>query len=122
MSNLRHIEYFIDHTRLEPKLFDGLPPAANGALTPNTTRAGHGITLAAYYLSVIPACGPANSRGKVTENPYRSARWWKTTTSSGLPSSAKPMRSSTRTGARSDKPQSLSDGGRRAGGGSSKHR
>ncbi|HUO40411.1 MAG TPA: enolase C-terminal domain-like protein [Mycobacterium sp.] len=47
ITNLRHIEYFIDHTRLEPKLFDGLPPAAHGALTTNTTRAGHGITLAA---------------------------------------------------------------------------
>ncbi len=45
--NLRHIEYFIDHTRLEPLLFDGLPPAAEGALTPNTTRAGHGMSLAA---------------------------------------------------------------------------
>jgi L-alanine-DL-glutamate epimerase-like enolase superfamily enzyme len=46
VTNLRHIEYFIDHTRLEPKLFDGIPPAAQGALTPNTTEPGHGMTLA----------------------------------------------------------------------------
>ncbi len=46
VTNLRHIEYFIDHTRLEPKLFDGLTPAADGALTPNTTRPGHGMALA----------------------------------------------------------------------------
>ncbi len=47
VANLRHIEYFIDHSRLEPKLFDGLPQAANGTLALNTTRAGHGMTLAA---------------------------------------------------------------------------
>ena len=45
--HLRHVEYFIDHSRLEPKLFDGLPQAANGTLALNTTRAGHGMTLAA---------------------------------------------------------------------------
>jgi L-alanine-DL-glutamate epimerase-like enolase superfamily enzyme len=47
VTNLRHLEYFIDHTRLEAELFDGLPPASNGALTPNTTRPGHGMTLSA---------------------------------------------------------------------------
>ena len=47
ISNLRHIEWFADHVRLEPKLFDGLPQAANGTLALNTTRAGHGMTLAA---------------------------------------------------------------------------
>jgi L-alanine-DL-glutamate epimerase-like enolase superfamily enzyme len=47
VTNLRHVEYFIDHTRLEPKLFEGLPPAANGALTPNTTGPGHGMSVAA---------------------------------------------------------------------------
>lgn len=46
VTNLRHLEYFIDHTRLEPKLFDGLPAAAGGALTPNTTRPGHGMSIA----------------------------------------------------------------------------
>jgi L-alanine-DL-glutamate epimerase-like enolase superfamily enzyme len=47
ITNLRHIEYFIDHVRLEAELFDGLPPATNGVLTPSTTRPGHGLTLAA---------------------------------------------------------------------------
>jgi L-alanine-DL-glutamate epimerase-like enolase superfamily enzyme len=47
ITNLRHVEYFIDHTRLEPKLFDGLPPAANGALTANTTVTGHGMSVTA---------------------------------------------------------------------------
>jgi L-alanine-DL-glutamate epimerase-like enolase superfamily enzyme len=47
ITNLRHVEYFIDHTRLEPKLFDGLPLAANGALIPNTTGPGHGMSVAA---------------------------------------------------------------------------
>lgn len=46
VTNLRHIEYFIDHTRLEPKLFDGLTTAANGVLAPNTTGPGHGMSLA----------------------------------------------------------------------------
>jgi L-alanine-DL-glutamate epimerase-like enolase superfamily enzyme len=47
ITNIRHIEYFIDHTRLEPKLFTGLPTAAGGMLTPDTTRPGHGMSLAA---------------------------------------------------------------------------
>ncbi|CAM3068164.1 mandelate racemase [Mycobacterium intermedium] len=47
ISNLRHIEYFVDHVRLEQLLFDGVPHAANGALTPNTDGPGHGLTLAA---------------------------------------------------------------------------
>jgi L-alanine-DL-glutamate epimerase-like enolase superfamily enzyme len=47
VTNLRHVEYFIDHTRLEPKLFKGLPPAANGALIANTTVPGHGMSVAA---------------------------------------------------------------------------
>jgi L-alanine-DL-glutamate epimerase-like enolase superfamily enzyme len=47
ITNIRHIEYFIDHTRLEPKLFAGLPTAAGGLLTPVITRPGHGMSLAA---------------------------------------------------------------------------
>ncbi len=45
--NLRHVEYFTDHARLEQLLFDGVPQAADGALTPNTTRPGHGLTVSA---------------------------------------------------------------------------
>lgn len=47
VTNLRHIEYFVDHVRLESLLFDGVPEPANGALTPNTVQPGHGLTLAA---------------------------------------------------------------------------
>ena len=47
ITNIRHIEYFIDHSRLEPKLFTGLPTAAGGLLTPATTQPGHGMSLAA---------------------------------------------------------------------------
>lgn len=47
VNNLRHIEYFIDHVRLEERLFDGISEAADGALVPNTTQSGHGLTVAA---------------------------------------------------------------------------
>jgi L-alanine-DL-glutamate epimerase-like enolase superfamily enzyme len=46
IPHLRHIEYFIDHTRLEPHLFDGIPAAADGHLQLNLSRPGHGMTLA----------------------------------------------------------------------------
>jgi L-alanine-DL-glutamate epimerase-like enolase superfamily enzyme len=47
IPNFRHAEYFIDHTRLEPELFTGLPTATGGMLTLETTRPGHGMALAA---------------------------------------------------------------------------
>lgn len=47
VPNLRHVEYFIDHSRLEPLLFDGIPAAAGGALLPETARPGHGMTVTA---------------------------------------------------------------------------
>jgi len=43
--NLRHVEYFADHVRLEPMLFDGLPELRDGALVPGD-RPGNGMTLA----------------------------------------------------------------------------
>ncbi len=42
---LRHIEFFHDHARVESILFDGLPRPANGALAPDLSRPGHGLTL-----------------------------------------------------------------------------
>ena len=42
--NLRHVEYFADHARLEPLLVDGIAPVRHGTLTPNRT-VGHGYTL-----------------------------------------------------------------------------
>lgn len=43
--NLRHVELFADHERLEPMLFDGLPDVAGGALHP-TGGPGNGMALA----------------------------------------------------------------------------
>jgi len=45
VGNLRHVEYFADHTRLEPMLFDGLPYLQEGQLLPSD-RSGNGIALA----------------------------------------------------------------------------
>ena len=63
VTNLRHVEYFIDHARLEPLLFNGMPAAADGALSPNTTQPGHGISIAAtaehyrHHPLVVPPAG-----------------------------------------------------------------
>jgi L-alanine-DL-glutamate epimerase-like enolase superfamily enzyme len=46
VPRLRHLEYFIDHTRLEHELFDGVPVPSGGQLPVTTTRPGHGMTLA----------------------------------------------------------------------------
>jgi len=45
VERLRHLEYFHDHVRIEHLLFDGVPSPANGALQPDPTRAGLGLTL-----------------------------------------------------------------------------
>jgi L-alanine-DL-glutamate epimerase-like enolase superfamily enzyme len=44
IPNLRHVEYFVDHARLEPMLFDGVPPVVDGKLMPNDAP-GHGMSL-----------------------------------------------------------------------------
>jgi L-alanine-DL-glutamate epimerase-like enolase superfamily enzyme len=46
VPNLRHVEYFADHVRVDGLLFDGVPAAAQGVLRPQRERPGHGITLA----------------------------------------------------------------------------
>lgn len=46
IPNLRHIEYFVDHARLEPLLFDGVPAPEDGQLRPQASSPGHGMTLA----------------------------------------------------------------------------
>jgi L-alanine-DL-glutamate epimerase-like enolase superfamily enzyme len=46
VGNLRHVEWFADHARLEPLLVDGLPHVSGGALR-LTDSPGHGMTLAA---------------------------------------------------------------------------
>ncbi len=44
---LRHIEYFHDHSRIEQILFDGAAQAKNGSLTPDLSRPGIGLELKA---------------------------------------------------------------------------
>ncbi|MEE6163324.1 MULTISPECIES: enolase C-terminal domain-like protein [unclassified Mycolicibacterium] len=46
IPRLRHLEYFIDHTRLEAEMFDGVPAPSGGELPVNTTQSGHGMSLA----------------------------------------------------------------------------
>jgi L-alanine-DL-glutamate epimerase-like enolase superfamily enzyme len=46
MWHLRHLEYFHDHVRIEGLAFDGtLDPEPNGALRPDRTAPGHGLTV-----------------------------------------------------------------------------
>ena len=45
IPNLRHIEWFADHARLEPLLVDGSPPVHDGALHPPSAATGHGMSL-----------------------------------------------------------------------------
>ncbi len=52
--NLRHLEWFHDHVRVESMLFDGGLDPTGGTVTPDPSRPGHGLTLdesaAAPYL------------------------------------------------------------------------
>jgi L-alanine-DL-glutamate epimerase-like enolase superfamily enzyme len=41
----RHLEWFHDHVRLEPLLFDGVLEPADGALRPDRSRPGNGLEL-----------------------------------------------------------------------------
>ena len=45
--NLRHVEYFHDHQRIEQMLFDGAPRPDGGELTPDPAAAGLGMRLRA---------------------------------------------------------------------------
>jgi L-alanine-DL-glutamate epimerase-like enolase superfamily enzyme len=45
IPNLRHVEWFADHVRLEPQLADGIPAVRDGALHLDNTTAGHGMTI-----------------------------------------------------------------------------
>ena len=45
VPNLRHLEYFHDHQRIERMFFDGTLDPAGGALTPDPERAGLGLEL-----------------------------------------------------------------------------
>ena len=43
--NVRHIEWFHDHARIEADLFDGALDPTGGTVSPDPTRPGHGMTL-----------------------------------------------------------------------------
>jgi L-alanine-DL-glutamate epimerase-like enolase superfamily enzyme len=45
MESLLHLEYFHDHVRLERMLFEGTLDPEGGALWPDPSRPGHGLTL-----------------------------------------------------------------------------
>jgi hypothetical protein len=45
VPNLRHVEYFHDHQRIEGILFDGALDPAGGILTPDPDEPGLGLTL-----------------------------------------------------------------------------
>ncbi len=45
VPNLRHVEWFVDHARLEPLLVEGAPPVHGGALHPDPDPPGHGMQL-----------------------------------------------------------------------------
>jgi L-alanine-DL-glutamate epimerase-like enolase superfamily enzyme len=45
VPNFRHLEYFHDHGRLEPMLFDGVLEPKEGALQPDRSRPGNGLEL-----------------------------------------------------------------------------
>jgi L-alanine-DL-glutamate epimerase-like enolase superfamily enzyme len=45
VSRVRHLEYFYDHARLEPLLFDGVLRPIDGALRPDRSRPGNGLEL-----------------------------------------------------------------------------
>jgi L-alanine-DL-glutamate epimerase-like enolase superfamily enzyme len=43
--NLRHLEWFHDHTRIESLFFDGTLEPAGGVIRPDDSAPGHGLTL-----------------------------------------------------------------------------
>ncbi len=45
LTRVRHLEYFYDHQRIERMLFDGAVVPQKGALAPDLTRPGLGLTL-----------------------------------------------------------------------------
>jgi L-alanine-DL-glutamate epimerase-like enolase superfamily enzyme len=47
VPNVRHVEYFHDHQRIERLLFEGALDPAGGAMRPDPGRPGHGMSLRA---------------------------------------------------------------------------
>jgi L-alanine-DL-glutamate epimerase-like enolase superfamily enzyme len=46
VPNVRHLEYFADHARVDRLLFDGVLDPTDGRLRPDVGRPGHGLSLA----------------------------------------------------------------------------
>jgi hypothetical protein len=44
VPNLRHLEWFHDHVRIEQLLFDGTLDPAGGVVRPDDYAVGHGLT------------------------------------------------------------------------------
>jgi L-alanine-DL-glutamate epimerase-like enolase superfamily enzyme len=44
-QNTRHLEYFVDHVRVEAALFDGVPSVTGGTLRADASSPGHGMSL-----------------------------------------------------------------------------
>ncbi len=59
VPNLRHVEYFHDHQRIEQMLFDGAPDPAGGELTADPAAPGLGLRLARSGRRAVPACDDA---------------------------------------------------------------
>jgi len=57
ISNLRHVEYFHDHQRIEQMLFDGALPPVGGTLTPDLGMPGMGVELRAADAQQYLAAG-----------------------------------------------------------------
>ncbi|MDQ6659018.1 MAG: mandelate racemase [Actinomycetota bacterium] len=45
VPNLRHVEWFVDHARLEPQLVDGSPEVRDGAIQLDASAVGHGMRI-----------------------------------------------------------------------------
>ena len=44
-ANLRHLEWFHDHVRIEPLAFTGALDPRGGTVTPSRSEPGHGLTV-----------------------------------------------------------------------------
>lgn len=58
--NLRHLEWFHDHVRIEQKFFDGALDPSGGVLRPNPHAPGHGLTLRSAAAQVYRVDGSSH--------------------------------------------------------------
>lgn len=73
-ANLRHVEYFHDHYRIEESLFDGAASPHGGSLVPQGIRPGHGLRLRQEVARRFrAAAGPPNAPRSVPSSATRSS-------------------------------------------------